>query len=517
MASQAGQLSHPERRSRVRHKVHSPAYVTKDESSNFILPHLNEIVDIAEDGMCFQNSSPLEPGQILKMCLDLSETKTHIDAEGEVVWSNDAGRTGVRFQKISKESLLELQQWLFINDIVACANHSASPEPAKNDPDFASDPLEYNAPLLPDHTSSLAAVAAISREAAALGTNVDASLQLISDRALSLTRATGAAIALAGSENMICRASSGSDAPPIGVTLQIGSGFSGECVRTGQLLHCEDSETDPRVDKHSCRALGVRSMIAAPVRSEGQVVGLLEVFSPSAYIFTGSDKDVLQRLAEIVTQTIRPAAAPGNGSGDTATRDEGDDSSDDEDSGGLSRRTRLFLAMGAAVVAILLALFVIPKVRSKMTDARPVQNQSSTAAANHASVPSENLDPLRDLAEKGDSTAQFALGLSYAAGDHVKQDYPEAARWFMLAADGGDVRAQSILAGYYWDGTGVPKDISKAYFWAILARANGDKTGATRAAELATRISSSERNAIEQQANDWIEEHGSNPISSASK
>src|ERR1051325_5502135 len=228
MASQAGQLSHPERRSRVRHKVHSPAYVTKDESSNFILPHLNEIVDIAEDGMCFQNSSPLEPGQILKMCLDLSETKTHIDAEGEVVWSNDAGRTGVRFQKISKESLLELQQWLFINDIVACTNHSASPEPAKNDPDFTSDPLEYNAPLLPDHTSSLAAVAAISREAAALGTNVDASLQLISDRALSLTRATGAAIALAGSENMICRASSGSDAPPVGVTLQIGSGFSGE-------------------------------------------------------------------------------------------------------------------------------------------------------------------------------------------------------------------------------------------------------------------------------------------------
>jgi hypothetical protein len=256
-------------------------------------------------------------------------------------------------------------------------------------------------------------------------------------------------------------------------------------------------------------------MIAAPVRADGQVIGLLEIFSPSPYIFTGCDRDVLQRLAEIVTQTIRRSTTPGDGAVDNATWT-GNDSSDD-DSGGLSRRTRLFLAMGAAVVAILLALFVIPKVRSKMTDARPVQNQSSTAAANHASVPSENLDPLRDLAEKGDSTAQFALGLSYAAGDHVKQDYPEAARWFMLAADGGDVRAQSILAGYYWDGTGVPKDISKAYFWAILARANGDKTGATRAAELATRISSSERNAIEQQANDWIEEHGSNPISSASK
>src|ERR1051325_7958196 len=112
MASQAGKLSHPERRSRVRHKVHSPAYATKEESSSFILPHLNEIVDIAEDGMCFQNSAPLEPGKNLKLCLDLSETKTHIDADGTVIWSNDSGRTGVRFQKISQESLHELQQWL---------------------------------------------------------------------------------------------------------------------------------------------------------------------------------------------------------------------------------------------------------------------------------------------------------------------------------------------------------------------------------------------------------------------
>jgi hypothetical protein len=262
----------------MRHKVHSPAYLTQDESSNFILPHLNEIVDIGEDGLCFQNSSPLEPHENLKMCLDLSETKTHIEADGEVIWSNQSGRTGVRFQRISQESLQQLRQWLFINNMIACANHAGSLESA--DHDVPSEPLEYNAPLLPDHSSALAAVAAISREAAAFGTDVDASLQLISDRALSLTRATGAAIALAGSENMICRASTGTDAPPIGVTLQIGSGFSGECVRTNQVLHCEDAETDPRVDQQSCRALGVRSMIASPVRSDGQVVGLLEVFSP---------------------------------------------------------------------------------------------------------------------------------------------------------------------------------------------------------------------------------------------
>jgi len=504
----------------MRHKVHSPAYLTKDESSNLILPHLNEIVDIGEDGLCFQNSSPLEPHENLKMCLDLSETKTHIEADGEVIWSNQSGRTGVRFQRIAEESLLELRQWLFINNMIACVNHPGSLELA--DPDVSSEQLAYNAPLLPDHSSALAAVAAISREAAALGTDVDASLQLISDRALSMTRATGAAIALAGSENMICRASTGSDAPSIGVTLQIGSGFSGECVRTNQLLHCEDAETDPRVDQQSCRALGVRSMIASPIRSDGQVVGLLEVFSPQAHIFTASDKDVLQRLAEIVAQAVRRSATSGGGSADIPTwggvNNTSAELSDEDEAASPSRRTRLLWALGAAVIATLLALIVIPRVRSKMTDPQPsLQNLVSTAAVSHTSIPPESLYGLRNLAEKGDATAQFALGIRYATGDQVRQDYTEAARWFLLAADRGEVKAQSVLAAYYWDGTGVPRDLSKAYFWAILARANGDEAGATRAAELASRISYSERNAIRQEADHWLIEHGSNPVSSASK
>ena len=67
------------------------------------------------------------------MCLDLSETKTHIEADGEVIWSNESGRTGVRFQRIAQESLLELRQWLFINNMIACVNHPGSLELADHD------------------------------------------------------------------------------------------------------------------------------------------------------------------------------------------------------------------------------------------------------------------------------------------------------------------------------------------------------------------------------------------------
>src|ERR1700722_7296159 len=55
--------------------------------------------------------------------------------------------------------------------------------------------------------------------------------------------------------NMTCRASSGSNVPPVGATLKVGSGFSGECVRAGRILRCDDTEEDARVDRESCRAL----------------------------------------------------------------------------------------------------------------------------------------------------------------------------------------------------------------------------------------------------------------------
>ena len=523
MPSQAGRSAHtmPERRF-LRHKVHSPAYATKDAHTSFILPHLNEIVDIGEGGMCFQNATPLEPKESLKICLDLSETKAHIEADGEIIWSNDSGRTGVRFQKISKESLHQLREWLFINSMIACVNHPNAAGPQAEIATFSAQ--EYSGPLLPDHGSALAAVAAIGREVVSLGPDVDAALQLIADRALSLTRSTGAAIALSGSNNLICRASAGSDAPPVGTTLQSGSGFSGECVRTGQLLHCVDSETDLRVDQPSCKALGVRSMIAAPVRLGDSVIGLLEVFSPQAGTFTDSDQAILLRLTEIITGVIARAEQGSQPSGPLGIISENgvegsvESEPEDESATRTSLLSRLLLALTATAVIALLGLIAIPRVRSKTANGASIVTNPTPflgdAKVHQVSYALNDLDGMRRLAERGDASAQFDLGLHYATGDKVKQDYNEAARWFAEAADHGNSSAQSILAGYYWNGTGVSRDLVKAYYWAILARANGNKAVGNYIAELASSISSNERDAAQQQAEEWLKRHGVSTISS---
>src|SRR5206468_3273390 len=117
-------------------------------------------------------------------------------------------------------------------------------------------------------------------------------------------------IALAGDDRdfMICRASAGSDAPPVGARLQIGSGFSGECVNSGMLLRCDDAEVDARVDASACRALGIRSILAVPVRAGEKSVGIIEAFSAQPNAFSQVDGRVFQRLAEIVLAAANRAA-----------------------------------------------------------------------------------------------------------------------------------------------------------------------------------------------------------------
>lgn len=77
----------------------------------------------------------------------------------------------------------------------------------------------------------------------------------------------------------------------------------------------------------------------------------------------------------------------------------------------------------------------------------------------------------REAAYQGDAFAQHALGVAYAEGRGVPQDYTEAATWYRRAAEQGDVKAQRILGVVYFRGQGVPRDLIEAYKWLNLALA----------------------------------------------
>jgi hypothetical protein len=141
--------------------------------------------------------------------------------------------------------------------------------------------------------------------------DLDAALQLLAERAQYITGANGAAIALRRGEHndMLCRASAGSNAPELGALLSMEYGLSGESVRTRQALRCDDTESDPRVNREGCRQLGIASVVVMPIVSEQQVLGVFELFSGAPRAFEERDLSALQRLSEMVETAVRHAVA----------------------------------------------------------------------------------------------------------------------------------------------------------------------------------------------------------------
>ena len=141
--------------------------------------------------------------------------------------------------------------------------------------------------------------------------DLDAALQLLADRAQYITGATGAAIALRrnGKNDMLCRASTGSNAPELGALLSTEFGLSGESVRTRQPLRCDDAERDVRVNREVCRQLGIASVVVMPVVNDDGVLGVFELFSGRVNAFGERDLSAVQRLSEMVETAVRLAEA----------------------------------------------------------------------------------------------------------------------------------------------------------------------------------------------------------------
>jgi hypothetical protein len=141
--------------------------------------------------------------------------------------------------------------------------------------------------------------------------DLDAALQLLADRAQYITGASGAAIALrrGAHKDMLCRASAGDNAPELGALLSMEYGLSGECVRTRQVLRCDDAERDTRVNREACRDLGIASVVVMPVVHDEQVLGVFELLSGKSHAFQDRDISALQRLSEMVETAVKHSVA----------------------------------------------------------------------------------------------------------------------------------------------------------------------------------------------------------------
>jgi TPR repeat protein len=78
------------------------------------------------------------------------------------------------------------------------------------------------------------------------------------------------------------------------------------------------------------------------------------------------------------------------------------------------------------------------------------------------------------VADLQDSHTQFGLGLKYADGKEVAQDYFQAVEWYRKAAGQSHSLAQFNLGIMYANGRGVPRDDTTALMWIRKAAQQGD-------------------------------------------
>jgi TPR repeat protein len=111
----------------------------------------------------------------------------------------------------------------------------------------------------------------------------------------------------------------------------------------------------------------------------------------------------------------------------------------------------------------------------------------------------------RPLAEQGDASAQYNLGVMYENGRGVPQDYAAAVGWYRKAAEQGEAYAQYNLGVMYDNGRGVPQDYVHAHKWFNLAATSGNKIATKNRNIIAKKMTPAQIAEAQKLAREWIE------------
>jgi PAS domain-containing protein len=138
---------------------------------------------------------------------------------------------------------------------------------------------------------------------------LDTQMNLLVRRSQELTNADGAALEQLEGNTLVYRVASGIAAQHVGLRLGRTSSLSGECLRTGETLTCDDTETDWRVDLAACRKVGLRSMLVMPLRPKGEgPKGVLKVLSQRPGAFGAREVRTLQLMGALFVTAMSLAA-----------------------------------------------------------------------------------------------------------------------------------------------------------------------------------------------------------------
>ena len=152
--------------------------------------------------------------------------------------------------------------------------------------------------------AGMRALAALQQELVTQPLPPDALMDLIAQRSGELTGADAAVIEVAEGDFMVYRAVSGTASPWLGFQIPIERSLSGLVYRTGQVVRCDDCETDSRVDQVAARKVGARSMLVVPLGRERAAAGVLKVYAARPAAFTAEQERLLGMMADLLAAVL---------------------------------------------------------------------------------------------------------------------------------------------------------------------------------------------------------------------
>ncbi|WLQ16673.1 diguanylate cyclase [Hahella aquimaris] len=134
--------------------------------------------------------------------------------------------------------------------------------------------------------------------------DMTAFMQLVTEKMLTVTPATGAVIELMEGDEMVYQAASGSVHQFEGLRLNLYDSLSGLCVTDRKALISEDTANDPRVNHEACKKVGAASIVVTPLYEEGNIIGVLKILSDTPHAFDHDDLKTLEMMAGLIGSAI---------------------------------------------------------------------------------------------------------------------------------------------------------------------------------------------------------------------
>jgi hypothetical protein len=332
----------------------------------------------------------------------------------------------------------------------------------------------------------------------------DPMLAEIVEHAFAATHASGAALAMEDNGAVKCCARAGFMAPSLGAELDREAGISGLCLRTGEPVRCDDAATDGRVDGVAARALGICSILAVPLKSQGRSVGLLEVFSELPYAFATEQEALLQIAAErillrqelgmnglasvqeFLAEIDRQPAPLEVGRNPLPSADIADAPAvpqpaaanesavlpSHEGTIGMGEECAADKKPTHRLLAWVIGLAMVAGAAIGLSLAFGTGQPKPAASA--PPTMTTQAQWLQRAAASGESSAQYELAMRFRSGEGVERNDTEAVRWLRESARQGNGDAQYELGNAYADGRGIERDPINAYACYVLAGANGN-------------------------------------------